>query len=328
MKKVTFVVVVIIMMLLTGKTEAGVSVIKNGSFEDDGEIYDITETAPADWNDVNVPTDKFSGYVDEDWKSDGDYSLTVYSKALAKCNAGDMATVSQQVYLADTLGNVNQIVFDIKLSASSGDWDPNKRSALVLIDGEIVWDSDVLGPSEYGDGVYWDVVVSDIDINDTNSHTLSLAIRADLDETLPSFINYWTQWDFVRFDAHCEGAGYLRADLTGPDGRRDCYVDEFDLKLLAENWLEENPAYRYDLFEDGDDIVNLRDFGVLAEVWTGDSYGQEDKLLSGDLNNDGIVNLLDFAIAAESYSGGQVDYNDISILAEQWLEKNWLYWPE
>jgi len=198
----------------------------------------------------------------------------------------------------------------------------------VLIDKEVVWNSDVLGPSEYGDGVYLDVVVDGMDINDANSHMLSLAICSDVDETTFPYIEYRAQWDFVRFDAHCEGAGYLRADITGPDGRRDCYVDGFDLALLAQKWLEGNPGYRYDLFEDDDCIVNFRDFTILANSWMGNSFGQGNQLLSGDLNFDGIVNLLDFAVLAENYSSGLADYEDISEMSEQWLQKNWLYWPE
>ena len=328
MQKQTFIKAVIIMLAFASYIQAGVSVIMNGSFEDNAPIGDITLEAPADWNDVNVPVDKFGGYVNEEWMSDGGYSLTLYSKALATFNAGDMAMVSQQVYLTDALADVNQIVFDIKLSASSGAWDPNKRSALVLIDGEIAWDSDVLGPSEQGDGVYWDVVVGGIDINDANSHVLSLAIRSDVTETSFPFVDYRAQWDFVRFDVHCEGAGYLRADITGPNDRRDCYVDEFDLALLTQKWLEENPGYRCDLFEDNDYIVNFRDFSVLAADWMGDSFSQGNQLLSGDLNFDGIVNLLDFAVLAENYSSGLAGYEDISEMSEQWLQKNWLYWPE
>ena len=120
----------------------------------------------------------------------------------------------------------------------------------------------------------------------------------------------------------------MRADITGPNDRRDCYVDEFDLALLTQKWLEENPGYRCDLFEDNDYIVNFRDFSVLAAVWMGDSFGQENQLLSSDLNYDGTVNLLDFAVLAENYSSGLADYEDVSEMSEQWLQKDWLYWPE
>jgi hypothetical protein len=327
-RKTKFVAGIMAVLLLANCARAGVSVIMNGSFEENAPIDDISQEAPADWSDVNVPTAKFGGYVGEDWQTDGGYSLTLYSKWLAKCDAGDKAIVSQQVYLTDAMVDVNQIIFDIKLSASYGDWDANKRSALVLMDGEVIWNSDILGPSDYGDGVYQDVVIGGIDINDANSHVLSLAICSDVNETSSPYIDYRAQWDFVRFDAHCEGAGYLRADITGPDGRRDCYVDEFDLALLAQKWLEEDPAYRYDLFEDDDNIVNFRDFAVLAASWISDSFGQENQLLSSDLNYDGIVNLLDFAVLAENYSKELADYEDVYKMSEQWLQKDWLYWPQ
>ena len=320
MKK-AILMMVMVMLLLANKTEAGGSVVVNSSFEyDERVINPITEeNTPERWDDVNIPEDLFGGYVyDGGWSTDGYYSLTLFSRPYKTFASGDMAMISQRVYLAD----VNEISFDLKLEAypSSQVWDPSKRSALVLIDDIVVWDSDNLEPNESGE--YIDVFV---DVNGyENSHKLSLGIKADTNES--SIIEYLARWDIVRFDAHCWGDGYLRADLTGPDGRRDCYVDEFDLKLLAENWLEENPAYRYDLFEDG--IVNFPDYTIFADNWLRNSYGQEDELLVADLNNDGVVNLLDFAIAAEKHGHGQPDFDDISILAEQWLQKNWLYWPE
>ena len=311
MKKAVFVAVVVIMMLLTNKTKAGVSVVVNGSFEYDGRIDNIIiEKAPQRWCcDVNFPSDKFGGWVKNDWSTyvDGGYSLTLYSKAFQSVEIGDIAIVSQQVYLED----VNHIFFDIKLGTEYSDikWDPNERTAVLLIDGDEVWNSDDLEPNE---------VVVDDKYKDANSHTLSLAIRADVDGL--SSWQYWAQWDFVRFDAHCEGFGYLPEDLN-----QDCYVNMFDLEILAQQWLEEAPAYKYDLFEDG--IVDFLDFAVLANRWMGDSFGyeQENKLLAADFNNDGIVDFRDFAILAKDWDCGEFDYDSLSILADEWLQKSWLY---
>jgi hypothetical protein len=41
MKKSTVVIAVMVMLLITQRTQAGVSLIMNGSFEDDGIINDI-----------------------------------------------------------------------------------------------------------------------------------------------------------------------------------------------------------------------------------------------------------------------------------------------
>ena len=324
LKKATFIVMVMVMTLLANKTKAGGSVVVNGSFEYDCRTIDpiTADNTPERWDDVNLPENQFSGRIWTDWPTDGHYNLTIYSYIYASFDVNDMATVSQQVYLTD----VNEIGFDLKLETypASQPWDPSKRTAVLMIDDNVVWESNSIGldvRGEYFDQFY----IVDDKYKTAGTHKLSLGIRANVNEEM-SLVHYRAKWDFVRFDAHCWGYGYLRADLTGPDGRRDCYVDEFDLAMLAQKWLEENTAYRYDLFED--ETVDFRDFGVLANSWTGDSFGLEDDLLAADLNNDGIVNLLDFAIAAEDYSGGQVNFEDVSILAEQWLQKNWLYWPE
>ena len=147
---------------------------------------------------------------------------------------------------------------------------------------------------------------------------MSLCLRVNVNES--SITKYMARWDSVRFDIYCEGFGYRPGDFN-----QDCFVDMNDLKLLAEQWLAEPPAHKYDLFEDSNNIVNFRDFAVFADNWATDSfsYQQEDELLASDLNNDGIVNFLDYAILTEDRTSG--DYEDIAELAEQWLQKSWLY---
>ncbi len=309
MKEKTVLAVVMIMMLLANKTKAGVSVVVNGSFEDDGTtIADITAEIPHGWDDVNMPSSGFSGSVYADWATHGDYYLNLYTNAYETFAAGETATISQQVYLAD----VNQIIFDLKLDTTYGDpWDPAKRTAVILIDGAVVWKSNSVG-SDVRDE-YFDQTVDVNGIYDASPHTLALGIRANVSET--SYIDYRTQWDFVRFDTYCEGFGFLPGDIN-----RDCYVDWFDLEMLAGQWLVESPAEKYDLFRDTDNTVNFNDFAVLADSWMSDSYGQDSNLLATDLNYDGIVNFIDFAILAQDWRAGAADYNDIAILADEWLQ--------
>ena len=332
MKKAAVIAAIIAVLVLEHWAQGGVSVVMNGSFENNGVINDITVKAPQRWCDVNVPAGKFGGWVNTDWKTHGDYSLSLYSE-FTTFTAGDLATVSQQVYLAD----VNQIIFDLGLGTIAGyPWDSSKRSAILLIDGNIVWDSNTsLGPNADGEYLNQTVDVNQI-YKDANSHTLSLAMRVKVGGTY--FSEYVARWDFVKFDTHCGGFGYLPEDLNC-----DCYVDFLDFAMLANHWLEENPAYKYDLFEDG--VVDEYDLMVFAEGWLDCSYWEkwqddncyEVELLAADLNDDGVVNFCDFAIlagdwgsddnciAADIDNSGEVDYTDVFIMADEWLQKSWLY---
>jgi len=149
---------------------------------------------------------------------------------------------------------------------------------------------------------------------------------------------YIVRWDFVKFDTYCGGFGYLPEDLN-----HDCYVDEFDLGMLAGQWLAEDI---YGLFEDDEDIVNWYDFTILAGSWqdyrnwgnwNDPNFIELDALLDADLNDDGIVNLKDFAVLTDNWLSGEncirsnidclgaVDYEDLSIMVDEWLQISWLY---
>lgn len=343
MKRASFTAVAIIMLLFTNLTLAGVSIVMNGSFETDSEgIGDITVLAPKRWCDVNLPSG-FYGWISTDWSThpDGDSNSLTLCWYDTLTNVNNTATVSQQVYL----GDVNQITFDIKLDTDwSPDvkWDANEFRAMLLIDGNSIWDSNDLSDGEYS------IEVNDININDAELHTLSLAMEVNKVEGTALWVYYRARWDFVKFDTHCGGFGYLPQDLN-----HDCFVNINDLGALAEQWLAEDPNYGYDLFYDEEDIVNFHDFAVFADYWLGnlmantywenwpDPNCYEIELLSADLNNDGIVNLLDFAILSGDWraegpcikgdidrtgeNAGVVDYRDLSIMAEQWLQRSWLY---
>ncbi len=340
MEKSIFTGAVIMVVLLGNFVQAGVSLVKNGSFEDDGVINPVTTTqTPHYWYDVSIPS-KFGGYVNTAWSShgydDGDgNSLTLYSRSLAKCNAGDMAAVSQDVYLTE---DANQIIFDLKLSSSSGAWDPVKRSAVVLIDGAAVWDSYYWTPDANKE--YHNQIVDITDINgvgDGNLHSLSLAIRSNVTETSYPYVEYRVRWDFVKFNAHCGGFGYLQGDLN-----RDCRVDTNDLRVLAERWLgDANDEYDFDY----EDTVNFHGFANLADNWLDNSDWRnwrndncyEVGLLSLDFDDSGMVDYGDVFVLAENWlnegSGIAADLNgdnkvnflDFAILAGQWRMKSWLY---
>jgi hypothetical protein len=268
MKNAAVIGVIMVMLSAGNPAQAAVGEIINGSFEDDGQIYDIAAREPNGW-DVNVPANKFGGYVYTDWPADGSYNLTVYSQWFQTFDVNDMATVSQDVYLAD----VNQIVFDLKLETySMTPWDPNMCTAVLLIDDNVVWESsnassDVRG--EYFDQTY---TVED-KYRDEDPHKLSLGIRVNVAGML--WERYIAQWDFIQCALYCEGAG-----LSAGDFNRDCRVDMRDLKLVADVWLSElDPHDQYNLFKDDDagtsGIVNFFDFAIFADTWTGGSSKQD-----------------------------------------------------
>ena len=335
MQKTTFTAAMIVMLLSVKWAQGGVSMVRNGSFENDGAINSLTEeNTPQYWCDVNIPSEKFGGWINDIyWSTHDGNSLTLYSEMFETFAAGDIATVSQQVYLTD----VNEIIFDLNLTTIYGPelWDQS-RSAVLLIDGNIVWDSNsILGPD--ANGAYPNQIVDVNEIyKDENSHILSLGLRANVSEY--SMIQYWAQWDFVKFDAHCGGFGYLPEDLN-----RDCYVDFLDFAMLAGQWLAEEPAYNCDLLADDERIVNLPDFGVFASYWRDDTcqssngcggsyfdlsrtvdfadltifagYWLEPVVtLLSDLNTDGVINVEDVAIVA----GGWLDNTDW----ENWQDDN------
>jgi len=334
MKRVIVFAAFAVLVFFAGRAQAQVSVVMNGSFENDGVVSDVSAGLPERWEMVDVAEGQFAGWIDEDWSTHGRYSMTLYSRPTGMFEAGDVCRVSQQVYLQD----VEEIIFDIRLDTdwSGIAWSNEKRSAQVLLDGQVLWDSVLLGPD--ADGEY-SVVVDGIDVNDANEHTLSLAMRANVSEAKP-YVAYIAQWDFVKFDTHCGGFGYLPQDLS-----RDCYVDMTDLKLLAARWLSTSADYPYDLAPDVEGCVNLADFTVFSDRWLANTdwknYGSagnyEMKLLEMDLNDDGVVDAGELAKVANDWlsegaelggdldGDGTVDFRDFAAVAGQWQMHSWLY---
>ena len=350
MEKTVIIAGVIMSVLILGNCAQGdVSVVANGSFEDDSQTNDITVDIPVGWHDVYLSNDNYNGLVGNDWSSfvSGGYSLTLYSMSYHNIEAEGMIMISQQVYLED----VNHILFDIKLGTeySTMAWDETKRTAILLIDDNVVWSSDELGATR---GTEYAVDVNESKIapyKDDASHTLSLALKSDVDEY--AYWQYWAQWDFVRFDTYCEGLGYLPVDFDF-----SCIVDMNDLKILAEQWLTEMDSNdKYNLYWRDDievfGIINFLDFAAFAETWDGDlselgmftevwlsEVDPEDEynLYRGDDTGPlGVVNFRDYAIFADSWQGdsygqgpgflgadinndGIVNFYDYAILVEDW----------
>jgi len=339
MKRVILTALVLVLVPSAHRTLAGVSMIMNGSFENNGhQIADITAEAPKRWCDVNIPSGKFNGWVGTEWSSHGynggdSNCLTLYS-GFGEFSKGEKAMVSQQVYLKD----VNEIIFDVKLvTVAGGAWPEGKRSAIMIIDGnDIIWDSNTMEPNDAG---LYHVEVNDIDINDTNLHTLSLCLKVNIDEAY-AFDEYLARWDFISFDTYCRGFGYLPEDLN-----QDCIVDSRDFALLARLWLIENPNERYDLVWVDKAIIDRFDLGAFTEYWLKCSdvngwFGENrfpPGLPEADLNDDGTVDWRDFAILSSDFKSTadcirgdidcsqMVDYKDVLIMADEWLGKSWLY---
>jgi hypothetical protein len=319
----------------------GRSIIKNGSFEADGYIGDIDVKAPKYWCDVNLPENKFYGYVDDDWGTQGydsgNYrSLTIYSFEYGIFAVNDMGTVSQQVYFEE---DVNELIFDVNLATYGGEpWDPAKRTAFVLIDGNEVWESNSVGSDVRGEYLNQSYTIDD-KYKDANTHTVTLGLRANVSGT--PFIEYLTHWDFIKFNKNCGGLGFLPQDFD-----LDCYVDMDDFKLLVDVWLVEEPNKKYDLFEDG--IIDFHDFALFTEYWMANTYWEnwgddncyEVELLISDIDDSGEVDYGDMLVLVDNWLDtgscvradinfdGIVDFKDFAILTRDWRLRSWLYWVQ
>jgi len=261
-----------LLLSAVGVTEAGVCGIVNGSFEDDGYVRDIVATEPNGWT-VNVPSSKFVGYVYQDWPTEGTYNLTIYSQR-AIFQVGDMATVSQDMELSDA----DQIVFDLKLASDWSPWDPSLCSAVVLIDGDVVWNSDLLDLDT--EGGYRDQVCPIAGKYRTAGlHKVSLGLR--INETAALWERYYTHWDAIEIKCRlpCGGGALLPGDVNN-----DCLVDARDLMMMAATWLADVPAGSTLNLGAGDQedpngvvgIVNFFDLAVFGEYWLGSSLVQEE----------------------------------------------------
>ena len=277
-------------------TPAGAGVVRNGSFEMDGPINYVTaNTRPRYWCDVSYNPSIFSANLDNNWKTDGSYSLALFTNTFVTFEPNGTATISQSVYL----NSVAQIIFDIFLYAGYGSWDPNIVTARILIDGNETWNSDGL---TFVAGQFSGEIAIDVNgiYKDEKNHVMSLQLRTD--SGTYSYAQYVAQWDNVRFYAGCSGS--VPGDFTG-----DCVVDINDLAFFAKGWLKSGgPDFT------GDGVINFADFAVFADFW-------QDNLLDADLNKDGIVDYGDILVFSENWlgDGGPVtNFADSAVFADFW----------
>ena len=256
-----------LLLVAAGPMGVAVGEIVNGSFEDDGYIAAVNETDPNGWH-ADVSIDKFAGYVYTDWATDGMYNLTLHSLLWTTFAAGDTATVSQDL----DLSSADEIVFDLKLDSDRSAWDPNVCSAVVLIDGDVVWTSD--GQVTEGTAELIDQRCPVAPRYRTaGPHTLSLGLRMNADGMF--WERYYTDWDRVDVTLLCGGGGLLPGDFNA-----DCVVDANDLTWMGVMWLADVAADSpYNLLdEDGeaDATVNGFDFAVFGANWLHSSLVQEE----------------------------------------------------
>jgi hypothetical protein len=265
MKSITICLAVIIMVLTSNTIRANendVNGLVNGSFEADGRIIDIVTpgSEPNGW-DVNVPVLQFGGRVDNLYGvTDGNWSLTIYSKYNKTFKINDIAYVWQLVDLSDA----NRIFFDVHLDTYGGVWNPARRSALVMIDDNVVWESPKTGADIRGQYLNQSI---NVNYPEKKLHKLAIGIRADVNEISPIAIEYYTDWDNLSFSLLCNGLGFLDGDFN-----KDCRVDINDYCMLANLWMDEVEGYSvYNLSHAGDinseGIINFGDFAVWAPLW-------------------------------------------------------------
>ena len=189
-----------------------------------------------------------------------------------------------------------------------------EATVVLLIDDEVVWESNSVGSDVRGE--YFNQIYTVEDkYRDEVLHKLSLGIRVDVDQMI--FRRYFTHWDSIECTLFCDGGGFLAGDFN-----RDCYVDVNDLKLAADVWLDEVDQFDRRNLSKGDDLpgygtMDFFDFAVYAQSWQGDAADLKmfaDKWLDEvDLddsynlfkNNDvepaGIVNFFDFSMFADDW---------------------------
>jgi hypothetical protein len=315
MKKMTGFLAVLIMLMWANTIRADANGLVNGSFEADGRIPNITDinSEPNGW-DVNVPTLQFAGTVDNYWVTDSNWSLTLYSIAKKTFEANDIAFVWQDVYLSD----VNQIFFDVHLDTSGPDWNPALRSAVVMIDGTVVWESPKTGTNIRGE--YLNRVIN-VSYEDRFLHRFAIGIRADVNESGIN-IEYYTDWDNIGVDLSCGGNGFLDGDFN-----RDCRVDVKDYCMLADKWFEEVELdSKYNLSNEGDvvgyGVIDFKDFVIFANGWETGTFEQLEEFADLWLTEVPYDNEWNLYKGDDAAAYGIVNYADLAIFVQHWLESS------
>jgi len=149
MKRIMAIGVTMVMLSAGNPTRSEDCGIVNPSFEEGDEfpIYLATD-ASIGWS-VDLLDGKFDGYVYTAWATDGFYNLSLHLKNRKQYYAGDTAMISQAEPI--DMSGITRITFDVKLDTASGGWDPNVCSAVVLIDDDVVWESNSVGSDVRGE---------------------------------------------------------------------------------------------------------------------------------------------------------------------------------
>jgi hypothetical protein len=297
-----------------------VSLIRNGSFEMDGQISDIMAYHPTNWLDVNIPVSQFGGFVSSQGATNGDWSLSLSTIYDATFQTGDSVAVAQCVFF----GDVNRIACDLELNTEypNINWDSKLFSAIITIDGNTIWDSNLAGLNQNGE--------YHIEVNDLNvvpgSHLLGVGIRTNTAATEAYYYSYYARWDSIRFVVPGGVKVYPPADFN-----QDCIVDIYDLQTFANGWLQPDG---HDLTGDG--FNNFADYAIFADYWMlgCTEVPIEPNFIDppqADFNNDGVIDYDDLFVLCEEWLGGGgpcirsdlnedglVDFVDFALFAEYW----------
>ena len=255
--RVTVIVVLLAVGNSLGAADGG---LVNGSFEDDGLIGNINNTDPNGW-DVDVPPSKFIGYVTSTWPTDGAYNLKLTASWFVTFLAGDMATVSQEVLF----DNVNRVTFDVRLATQeSTAWDPGICTAVVLIDDDVVWESDFASFDIRGEYLDRSCVIDD-QYRDGQPHRLALGLKMNTGGMF--FEQYISEWDAIECSLSPDDGEPLAGDFDADD-----FVGVEDLMMMATLWLVDIPSdspYNLSGYDDveADGIVNFYDLAVFGDNW-------------------------------------------------------------
>jgi len=252
---------VVTLMFATGSHVRADCAVVNGSFESHGLVDNIYVRGLDGW-DVQLPEGMFSGRIVTAWSTDGPHSLMLSANWLVTFAGGELGTVSQVILLND----VDRIVFDLKLETSGSGWDPAACTAVVLVDNDVVWESnfdraDIRG--EYRDQAY----VVDDKYRDGQLHRLAFGLRVNAGGMF--WTTYTGYWDSIR----CASRACSGGPWTG-DFNRDCVVDVDDLMMMAGQWLTEVPLdspYNLSTTVDensrGAGTVNFLDWAAFSSNW-------------------------------------------------------------
>lgn len=315
-KEIVAIGIVMVMLLSVNSARSEDCGIVNPSFEDDDAISNLATQDPNGWT-VDLVDGKFHGFVYTYWATDGAYNLSLYLNKRVQYSAGDTAKVSQAAPL--DLSGVGQLQFDLKLDTMDEDtaWDPAVCTAVLMIDDDVVWESNSVGSDvrgEYYDQVY---IVED-EYKDEKLHTVSFGIRMNIDAFYWDQWLYQTHWDMFECSLYCGGADPIPGDIND-----DCCVNYLDVELLAYMWLGDGvePDDKANLRDDDDEpasdtIVDFYDFAVYALDWDSSSMSEMLGLAEHwlqDVEEDSEFNLF-------GRPSGVINFLDMTVIGNHWLE--------